>query len=246
VKDYEAAAQDILRGGHDMTHVTWGVIIACGKGEQLSPEVDTPFLNLGSKPVLTYSLLAYERCLDVAGVVVAANKDRVESVLGMCQMFGFSKVQKVVAGGSQRQTSVINALKALDDDVSIVSVHDASRPCITADLIAETVKAAKRYGSGVLATEIVDVVKAVEKGLTVSKTLNNGVLWTVQTPQTFRRDVLEKAYQAASRKKLTFEDDSSVVELIGEEVHLVTPSGLINMRIRSPGDFNLATALVKP
>lgn len=229
-----------------MVHITWGLIIACGKGEQLSPEVDTPFLNLGSKPVLTYSLLAYEQCPDVSGVVVVANKDRIESVLGMSQMFGFSKVQKIVPGGSHRQTSVMNGLKALEEEVSIVSIHDASRPCITSDLVGETIKAAKRYGSGVVATEIADTVKAVEKGLKVSKTLSNGALWTVQTPQTFRRDLLLKAYKAASRKHMTFDEDSAAIELIGEDVHLVPPAGLINIRIRSPGDFNLAAALMKP
>ncbi len=227
-----------------MIHVTWGIIIACGKREQISPEVDTPFLNLGSKPVLTYSLHAYEQCPDVSGIVVVVSKDRIESVLGMSQMFGFPKVQKIVAGGSSRQASVLNGLKALEEDVSIVSIHDASRPCITADLVGETVKAAKRYGSGVAAVEIPDPVKAVD-GLTVKRTLNDSVLWTAQTPQTFRRDLLVKAYKLASRKHLSIEDDSEAFELTGEEVHLVA-AGPSNMKIRLPGDFNVAALLMKP
>jgi 2-C-methyl-D-erythritol 4-phosphate cytidylyltransferase len=227
-----------------MIHVTWGIIIACGKHEQISPEVDTPFLNLGSKPVLTYSLHAYEQCPEVSGMVVVVNKDRIDSVLGMAQMFGFPKVQRIVAGGSSRQASVMNGLKALEEDVSIVSIHDASRPCITSDLVVETIKAAKRYGSGVAATEILDPVKAVD-GLTVRETLNDGILWTTQTPQTFRRDLLEKGYKLAGKKHLTAADDSEAFELTGEEVHLV-PAGPANIKIRVPGDFNIAALLMKP
>jgi 2-C-methyl-D-erythritol 4-phosphate cytidylyltransferase len=227
-----------------MVHITWGIIIACGKREQISPEVDTPFLNLGSKPVLSYSLHAYGQCPDIGGVVIVANKDRIDSVLGMVQMYGFLKVQKVVAGGASRHASVLSGLKALDEEVSIVSIHDASRPCVTADLVGETIKAAKRYGSGVAAVEIPDPVKAVD-GLTVKKTLSDNVLWTALTPQTFRRDLLEKAYKTASKKHLSIEDDSEAFELTGEEVHLV-PAGPWNIKIRAPGDFNLAATLLKP
>ena len=230
--------------GKIMVHITWGIIIACGKGEQIAPEVDTPFLNLGSKPVLTYSLAVYEQCPDVSGVVVVVNKDRIESVLGMAQMFGFSKVQKVVAGGSSRQTSVANGLKALEEDVSIVSVHDASRPCVTKELLSETIKAAKRYGSGVAATEVDDAVKAVEKGLSVRETISGGALWLAQSPQTFRRDLLQKGYQAASKKKVAVQDDSSAVELVAGDVRLV-PAGIINIKVKTANDFNLAMSLLK-
>ena len=227
-----------------MVHVTWGIVIACGKGEQIAPEVDTPFLNLGSKPVLAYSLSIYEQCQDVAGVVVVVNKDRIESVLGMAQMFGFSKVQKIIAGGSSRQTSVLNGLKALDDEVSLVSIHDASRPCITVDLLSETIKTAKRYGSGVVAAETDDSVKEVEKGLTVKRTVSGGSLWLAQSPQTFRRDLLQKGYAAAGKKKLIVEDDSAAVELVSNDIRLV-PAGLLNVKVKTAKDFNLAMSFLK-
>ena len=230
--------------GAVMVHVTWGIIIACGKGEQISPEVDTPFLNLGSKPVLSYSLQVFEQCQDVSGVVVVVNKERIDTVLGMAQMFGFSKVQKIVHGSSQRQSSVISGLKALDEDVSIVAVHDASRPCITVDLLSETIKGAKRYGTGVAAAELTDAVKEVKKGLTVERSVSEGALWVAQTPQAFRRDLLDKAYHLAARKKRSVEDDSAAVELLGEEVHLVASTSA-NMKIRAASDFNLVTTLMK-
>lgn len=227
-----------------MIHVTWGLIVACGKTEQLSPEADTPFLSLGSRPVLAYSLSAFEQCVDINGIVVVADKARVDTVLGMSQMYGFAKVQKVVAGGTARQTSIMNALKALDEEVSIVCIHDATRPCVTPALISETVKAAKRYGTGVSAIQLMDSVKIVEKGLTVKDSLNGGTVWLAQTPQAFRRDILQKGYSVAAKKKAAVEEDSAAVALTREEVHLV--QGLHeNIKIRSPMDFGVVANLLK-
>jgi 2-C-methyl-D-erythritol 4-phosphate cytidylyltransferase len=228
-----------------MVHVTWGLIIASGKGEQITPEANTPFLDLIGKPVLTYALTAYERCPDIDGVVLVVPKDRMEGVLGMCQMFGFSKVRKIVPGTTQRQGSVQCGLKQLDEEVSIVSIHDASRPCVTSALVSETVKAAKRYGSGVAAHALTEAVKEVAKGLTVKQTVGENTLWLAQTPQTFKVDVLLKGYKQASRRKKSIQDDDSfALELLGEEVHLVesTPS---NLRIRSADDLKVAASLLR-
>jgi len=227
-----------------MVHVTWGVIIAAGKTEQISSEVETAFLSLGTRPVLAYSLSAYEQCSDISGIIVVVSKDRMDSVRGMSRMYGFSKVQHVVSGGSTRQTSVLNGLKAVDEEVSIVSIHDASRPRITPEIISETVKAAKRYGSGVAAAQLQDAIKKVEKGLTVSKSLDDGALWGAQTPQTYKREVIEKGYAVAGKKKISIEDDSSAVALTKEEVHLVESSSE-NMKIRTVNDFNVISCMMK-
>lgn len=227
-----------------MIHVTWGIVIACGKAEEISAEVYASFLSLGAKPVLAYSLAAMEQCPDVSGVVVVVSKDRVETVLGMSQMYGFAKVQKVVPCSGQRQSAVVAGLRALDDEVSMVVVHDASRPCVTPAMISETVKAAKRYGSGVSATPIVDTIKEVSKGLTVSRTLRDGALWAVQTPQAFKRETIEKAYAAASKRRFPVEEDSSALDFLRVDVHLVEGSPA-NIRIRSVNDFNVAANLLK-
>ncbi len=227
-----------------MTHVAWGVILACGKNEQMTSGVETAFLNLGSKPVIAYSLQAYEQCPDIAGVVLVVSKERVESVTGMVQMFGFSKVQKIVAGSSARLSCVLSALKNLDEEVTIVSVHEASRPCITPEFISETVRVAKRYGSAVVGTEIFDPVKEVEKGLSVKKSLNGHALWITQSPQTYLRDVLQKSCDSASKKHIDVDDEATAVDYAGKEVRMMA-SSINNLKIRTPEEFNLAMFLLK-
>jgi 2-C-methyl-D-erythritol 4-phosphate cytidylyltransferase len=222
-----------------MVHVTWGLIIACGRPEQLQPSIETPFLNLGSRPVLAYVLQAFEQCPDVLGVLVVADKTRCEAVAGMAQMLGYSKVRRIVPGGVSRQTSVMAGLEKLDDDVTLVCVHDATRPCVTPALISETIKAAKRYGSGVAAVPATDAVKVVERGQVVSQSFAPGTAWIAQTPQSFLRDRLEKAYIAASKKRLQVADDAEAYALTRHEVHLVQGSPK-NIKIREPQDLNEA------
>lgn len=224
--------------------MNFGIVVAGGKSERMGPDVDKAFLTLGTKPVLAYSLQAFERCPDIDGVILVVRKDRLDAGRGLIQIFGCSKVRKVVAGGHQRQDSVWNGLSQLGEEVKIVAVHDGARPCVTPELISETVRSAKRCGSGVAAVKITDTVKDVERSFKVLKTVDRTKLWGVQTPQTFRLDILRKAFAVVRKKKATVTDEASAVELLGEDVHLV-PSSLSNIKITSPEDLGLAAAFLR-
>ena len=224
--------------------MNYGVVVAAGKSERMGPNVDKAFLTLGTKPILAYSLLAFERCADIDGVILVVRKDRLEAGRGLAQIFGCSKVKRVVPGGGQRQDSVWNGLSELSDEVKIVVVHDGARPCVTPELISETVKAAKRYGSGVAAVKITDTVKEVEKGFKIARTIDRTKLWAVQTPQAFRRELLFDAFDTMAKKHTVVTDEASAVELLGQDVHLV-PSMLWNIKVTSPDDLALAAAFLK-
>ncbi|MFC1498106.1 2-C-methyl-D-erythritol 4-phosphate cytidylyltransferase [Verrucomicrobiota bacterium] len=224
--------------------MNFGVIVAGGKSERMGPKVDKAFLSLGTKPILAYSLEAFEKCQDIDGVILVVRKDRLEAARGMVQLYGCSKVKKVIAGGTTRQVSVSNGLAQLNDEVKIVSVHDGARPFVTPQLISMTIATAKRYGTGVAAVKITDTVKFVEKGVTVSKTIDRSKLWAVQTPQTFKRKLLFEAYDLVEKKKLTVTDEASAVENICEDVRLVS-APLSNIKITVPEDLPFAAALLK-
>ena len=222
----------------------FGIIVAAGKSERMGVDVDKAFISLGSKPVLAYSLVAFERCPMIDGIVLVVRKDRLDSARGMTQMFGFSKVRAIVAGGQTRQASVANGLAEMGEDVRVVAVHDGARPCVTPDIISETIKSAKRCGSGVAAVKITDTIKEVDRGFVVSRTVDRTKLWAVQTPQAFKVDLLAKAYEHVRKKRAVVTDEASAVELLGEEVHLV-PSSWSNIKITTPDDLTLATTILK-
>ena len=227
-----------------MVHITWGIIIACGKSEQLAAGADIAFLSPGDNPALSYSLTAFERCPEIDGVVIVVEKEKLDMVTNMVRLYGCTKVRRVVGGTSQRFGSLQNGLKALDHAVTLVTIHDVSRPCVSSELISETVRAAKRYGSGVAAVRVEDAIKEVDKGQKVSKSHDKSKLWVTQTPQTFKRDLIQKGLESAHKDKQILDDDSQALSLMHVDIHLV-PSTTTNMKIRTADDMVVVASLLK-
>jgi len=220
-----------------------GIVAAAGRDSPMGPNVDRAFLSLGTRPVLAYSIVALEKCPDIDMVIIVVRRDRIDAAQAVAQMFGCAKVKRVVAGGAQRSGSVQAGLDALSSEVRFVSVLDASRPCVTPDLISETLRQAKRYGSGVAAMRTEDSMKEVQKGLTVSRTVGRSHLWHSMTPQSYRVELLREGLKAARKKRLMLEDDAQAVELV-DSVHLV-PTTVPNIRIASADDLTLAAAVLR-
>lgn len=219
------------------------IIVAAGKSERMGTGADKAFLNLGSKPVVAWSLLAFERCADVDQIVLVVRKEQLVAAKAVARMFGISKLRAIVAGGARRQDSVMNGMKQLDSDTRVVVVHDGARPCVTSETISEVVKQARRSNAVVVGRRIWDTVKFVEKGTTITRTENRAKLWTVQTPQAFSVSLLKRAYDAVVKAETEVTDDASAVELLGEQVKIFE-SELPNFKITTVEDLQIASAIV--
>lgn len=219
------------------------IIVAAGKSERMGAGTDKTFLNLGPKPVVAWSLLAFEHCADIDQIVLVVRKEQVVAAKAVARMFGISKVVAVVPGGSRRQDSVVNGLNALDADTRLVVVHDGARPCVTPETISGTVKLARRSGAAVVGSRIWDSVKLVEKGTAVTRTEDRSKLWAVQTPQAFDVRLLRRAYAAVDERKLDVTDDASAVELLGETVKIYETEKP-NFKITTVEDLQVAAAVV--
>lgn len=224
--------------------MNYAIIVAAGKSSRMKVQVDKAFVPLGPKPVLAYSMVAFEECPEIDGIIAVVKKDRVDSTKAMAKMFGCSKLETVVTGGSTRQLSVAKGLEQLPCDANIVAVHDGARPLVTPELISASIKAAKRYGSGVAGRKMTDTIKFVESGHKVTKTLDRSKVWAVQTPQTFKVSVLKEAYKYVLDNGLTVTDEASALEAAGMDVHLVE-SETTNMKITTLDDLTIAAALLK-
>lgn len=224
------------------------IVLAAGKSTRMGAGTDKAFLNLGSKPVLAWSLLAFERCQDVDGIILAVRKEQRVAAQSVAKMFGISKIRAIVAGGAKRQDSVANALAAVDIDTRTVVVHDGARPCITPAAISEVVKIAKRGGAAIIGRRIWDTVKYVERGNNVSRTEDRSKLWAVQTPQAFSASLLKKAYAAlAANPRAEATDDAQAVEMLGDESCQIkiVESREPNFKITTAEDLQLAAACLK-
>lgn len=220
------------------------IIVAAGKSERMGSGMDKAFLSLGPKPVLAYSLMAFEACHAVDRIVLVVRKEQLDAARSVCRIYGISKLYAIVHGGARRQDSVRNGMDAMDPDTTIVAVHDAARPLVTPELIDETIKSAQRFGSGVAARKMIDTVKHVEKAATVDHTVDRSKLWTVQTPQTFKYTILKEAFDRLAANGTTCTDESSAVEALGEAVRLVEWTRP-NFKITTPNDLPTAAALVR-
>lgn len=201
--------------------MTAAIILAAGRGERMGAALDKAFLSLGQKPVVAYSLLAYESCSDIDSIVLVVRKERIAAAQEMAKMFGISKLIAVVAGGDRRQDSAKAGIAALPAEVKYISIHDAARPLVTPALISLTVKSAKEFGSGVAARKVTDTIKKVDANGIVTGTVDREKLWAVETPQTFSASLIRNAYAATARRRTAMTDDAGVAEAAGEPVKLV-------------------------
>jgi 2-C-methyl-D-erythritol 4-phosphate cytidylyltransferase len=223
--------------------MTTAVILAAGKSERMGPGTDKAFLSLVNKPVVAWSLLAFERCPEIDRIVLVVRKDQQLAAKAVASMFGISKLDKIVAGGNKRQDSVQAGLAVCDMDTRYVVIHDGARPMVKSETIAEVIKMAKRVPAVAVGRRMTDTVKRVEKGITVAETLDREKLWSVQTPQAFQMRALRNAYKALD-KNATVTDDCQVVELAGGEVKIFEDRKP-NFKITTVEDLQIAGALLK-
>ena len=220
------------------------IIVAAGKSDRMGPGTDKAFLNLGPRPVIAWSLLAFEHCQDVDQIVLVVRKDQQTASKALVKMFGISKLHAIVPGGKERQDSVMAGTKAIDSYTRIVVVHDGARPCVRPDTISEVVKIARRGGAAVVGCRIWDTVKYVEKGSQIDHTEDRTKLWAVQTPQAFSAQVIRKAYEKVIAEKKSVTDDSAAVELLGEPVKIFE-SNAVNLKITTVEDLQVAAGVLR-
>ena len=218
------------------------ILVAAGRGSRMGR--DKLFLEVAGKPVIAHTWGRFDESKSIGEVVVVVRAGMEKKFLAVAKKFQFRKKFKIVVGGAERQDSVWNGLQAVPSGTEIVLIHDAARPCVNSELIAATVKRAEETGAAVAAHPITDTIKESPDGRLVQRTLDRSKLWAMETPQTFRLDVIRRAIAQARAKKIVFTDDTAACELIGQPVRLVS-SIAPNPKVTMPGDLPLIEALLR-
>ena len=221
------------------------IVPAAGQGKRMGNTQNKIYLPLNGEPILTRTLAQLDAVPEIAELIIPVRADEVQWCIDEIFSGGrFTKPYKVIVGGKERQDSVLAGLAALSSEADFVLVHDAARPLITGELIAEALQAAELYGSAVLAVPVKDTIKMINSDGFVDKTLERSTLRAIQTPQIFRRDIISKAYEYAVETGLAVTDDASLVEAMGEPVFLVSGS-YENIKITTPEDLLLAGEILR-
>lgn len=220
------------------------VIVAAGKGTRMGPNVDKLFLELHGCPVVAHTWRRFDAAPSIDQLVLVVRDGMQSAFQDLAQQYQFKKPFRLVPGGKERQDSVWNGLDALPEGTEIVAIQDAARPCTSAELIAATIQAARETGAAVAAQAVTDTIKESGDGKHIERHLERSRLWAVQTPQTFRVEVIRRALGEVRRRGLQVTDDTAACELIGQPVRLVV-SPAPNPKITRPEDLPYAELLLR-
>ncbi|MCI6467176.1 MAG: 2-C-methyl-D-erythritol 4-phosphate cytidylyltransferase [Faecalicatena sp.] len=222
------------------------IVLAAGQGKRMGTKVHKQYLELAGRPVLYYSLKAFEESavIDEILLITGAGEEdycRREIV----DKYKIRKVRRILQGGAERYHSVWNGVQELKED-GYVFIHDGARPFADEEIISRAFKEVQVHKACVVGMPVKDTIKVADRNEFVEKTPNRSSLWMVQTPQVFENHIVRGAYSMLMRESyINVTDDAMVVEqMLKYPIKLVYGS-YENIKITTPEDLEIAEVLVK-
>lgn len=211
------------------------IVLGGGSGSRMGAGINKVLLPLGGRPVIRRSVDIMRAFADTVVVVCPdAERPQFEAALA-----GLESDIRYASGGATRQASVLNGLRALPEACGYVLIHDGARCLTDPGTVRAAMEGALKTGAAVASVPCVDTVKSVDPGGLVTGTPDRAALRCVQTPQAFRRDLIEEAHRAALAEDFVGTDDAALVERLGRPV-LLTEGSRRNLKITTPEDLAVA------
>ncbi|MBI2869900.1 MAG: 2-C-methyl-D-erythritol 4-phosphate cytidylyltransferase [Chloroflexi bacterium] len=218
---------------------TCAIIVAAGESRRMNG-IDKMFAPLGGRPLLARTLQPFQDSPLVDTIILVVHAGRLEKCRRLVAEEGFAKVSEVCEGGARRQDSVTAGLARAGRSAWVI-VHDGARPLVTPGIIADGLQSARETGAAVAAVPVKDTIKIAGDDRIVRATPPRNEMWSAQTPQVFRFDIINDACRRAGREVT---DDASLVEQAGYRVKLYMGS-YENIKVTTPDDLALARLLWK-
>lgn len=219
------------------------VILAGGKGKRMEADVSKQFILLNDKPILYYTLRSFLCCDKIDEIILVLPKEEID----YCKKELLEKFQipvtRIVEGGYERQHSVFNALKSIDD-CDIVLLHDGARPFVSSRIIEDGIRLAKEHGAAAPGVMPKDTIKIKSINGFSEQTLDRSKLIAIQTPQCFKFDIIYECHKKIDKEGIAVTDDTMVAELYGNKVYLYN-GDYTNIKVTTPEDLILAEELAR-
>ena len=221
------------------------IVAAAGMGTRMGLGTPKQFLELDGVPIWFLTLRRLASCSLLTEFWIASPEEHIATLRERLAGESMGRPVRVVAGGETRQESVGRALRAIDDEVELVAVHDAVRPFVTREMIERVVAEARSCGAAIVGIPAIDTVKEVkrtglpEDAALITATVPRERIVLAQTPQVFATRLLRDAYARAEADGMTASDEAALVERLGHDVHVVLGSER-NIKITRPADLELA------
>ena len=217
------------------------VLPAAGSGKRMGAGQNKLFLQLAGKPILAHTLLVFEQDPNCTGIWIAVKDEERDIVQALLKEHRISKVKGLPTGGQERQHSVHSCIKEMKN-VNIVLVHDAARPFITEPVIKQLAETAYFQGAAIAGVRVKDTMKVVRDGI-IEETIDRELLWSIQTPQAFRFNLLAEAEDVAEKIGFLGTDEAMLVERLGHKIHIVE-SSYENVKMTTKEDLLFGEAIL--
>lgn len=218
------------------------VIVAAGNSTRMG--TDKIFLPINAVPSIVYTLKAFEHAESIDEVILVCRDEHASTLREIIKNYNIKKVTKLTSGGNTRQKSVFAGINFCDARTTYYAVHDAARCLITSAEIDFVVRDAFLHRASSLGVPCKDTIKAVDPQNFVTKSLDRSVLWNIQTPQVFAKNLYLAAMDVAIRARTDYTDDCQLIESIGERVHIVKGS-YSNLKLTTPDDIAIFEGILR-
>lgn len=220
------------------------IIVAAGTGSRMKKDINKQFIKLNNKEIIVHTIDKFYNNNSIDDIVVVIKESEEEYFINnVIKKYGFDNI-KITYGGNERQDSVYNGIKELDKNCDVVIVHDGARPFVTDDIIKNSIEEAKKHNAVVVGVKVKDTIKIVGEDGNIIDTPNRSYLWSVQTPQVFKYEVITKAYEDAYNGNYYGTDDAMLVERIGYNVKIIEGS-YDNIKITTQEDLKFGEQILK-
>lgn len=224
------------------------LILAGGTDSRFQMSVPKQFVNVYNRPVIVYTLEAFQKHNDIDAIMVSCLDGWQEMVRAYAKQFNISKLKWVVSGGKDGQASARNGIMALKSECrgdDIIVLHDSIRPFVSEEIITDSLKVCRTHGMGVAAVRTMDTIMRTQDGQVGTESISRYAIVRIQTPQAYRMDKLWDVHEKAVERGIVGEvDTNSVVSRLGEEVYFSKGSDL-NIKINTVEDVEMFKALYK-
>jgi len=219
------------------------IVPAAGIGRRFDGTVRKTFVSLNGTPLLIHTLNRLQDIEGITEIIPVLKEEDIEKWSEVIDANGLSKVKRVVPGGRERQDSVYNALKILNEE-GLILIHDGVRPLFSARLVERLINEIDGFDGVVPALPIKDTVKVIDDENIVVSTEDRNKLRAVQTPQVFPLRVIKDAYNRAYADGFYATDDAALVERMGGRVKVIEGSPF-NIKVTTPDDLEMVEYLIK-
>lgn len=233
----------------------YAVIVAGGEGLRAGGDLPKQFQQLLGIPMLWWSVRAFHAEDSATHIILVLHPgffDLWDTLYAELPEADRRIEVTLVAGGRSRSHSVFNGLMDIpDSEEALIAVHDAARPLVSPELISRAWQCAAQHLAAIPAVAVTDSLRQLDAPDSVrSHAVDRALFRAVQTPQTFRADVLKRSFRLANSDdaveagKALFSDEASLVEAAGYEVSLFEGSP-INLKVTNPRDLLIARTLME-